>query len=46
LNAFDISLELEHVHAFQEQLSNIDLLMHVEDDVILFNLGKIQDVVN
>jgi hypothetical protein len=46
LNAFDISLELEYVHALQDQLGNIDLLMHVEDDVFLFNLGEVQDVVD
>jgi hypothetical protein len=46
LNAFDISLELEHVHALQEQLSYIDLLMHVKHDVFLFDLGKIQNVIN
>ena len=46
LNAFDISLELEHVHALQDQLGNIDLLVHVEHDVFLFDLGEVQDVVN
>ena len=46
LNAFDISLELEYVHALQDQLGDIDLLMHVEDDVFLFDLGEVQDVVD
>jgi len=46
LNAFDISLELEYVHALQDQLGNIDLLMHVEHDVFLFNLCEVQDVVD
>jgi hypothetical protein len=45
LNTLDISLELEYVHALQDQLGDIDLLMHVEDDVFLFDLGEVQDVV-
>ena len=46
LNALDISLELEHVHALQDQLGNIDLLVHVEHDVFLFYLGEVKDVVD
>jgi hypothetical protein len=46
LNAFDISLELEYVHALQDQLGDIDFLMHVEHDVFLFDLGEVQDVVD
>ena len=46
LNSFDISLELEYIHALQDQLGNIDLLVHVEDDVFLFDLGEVQDVVD
>jgi hypothetical protein len=46
LNGFNVSLELEYIHALQDQLSNIDLLMHVEHDVFLFYLGEIQNVIN